>query len=150
MHDLHHIYPFTPMCCTTTHSYPTKNPMPIALSLQFFSNNKDCVLVAQSSLTLGNPMGSSVCGISQAKILEWVAISFSRGSSQSRDWTRVYCIGKWILYYLSHQGRPLEAGYQVAYGDLVTDFLYDINLARSKLNINKYNLEFFKKWHWRS
>ena len=32
-----------------------------------------------------NPPGSSVCGISQARILEWVVIS-SRGSSQPRDW----------------------------------------------------------------
>ena len=45
-----------------------------------------CVLVAQSCLTLCNPMDyspkdSSVHGISQARILEWVAISFSRGSS---------------------------------------------------------------------
>ena len=44
----------------------------------------------QSCLTLCDPMdcsppGSSVCGISQARILEWVAISFSRGSSQHRD-----------------------------------------------------------------
>ena len=35
---------------------------------------------------------SSVHGILQARILEWVAISFSRGSSWSRDWTQVYCI----------------------------------------------------------
>ena len=45
------------------------------------------VLVAQSSLTLCNPMDcstpdSSVHGILQARILEWVAISFSSGSSQ--------------------------------------------------------------------
>ena len=40
--------------------------------------------------------GSSVHGISQARILEWVAISFSRGSSGPRDWTQVYCIGRWI------------------------------------------------------
>ena len=33
--------------------------------------------------------GSSVHGIFQARVLEWVAISFSRGSSWSRDWTRV-------------------------------------------------------------
>jgi len=32
-----------------------------------------------------SPSGSSVCGILQARILEWVAISFCRGSSQSRD-----------------------------------------------------------------
>ena len=44
----------------------------------------------QSCLTLcdpieGSPLGSSVSGILQARILEWVAISFSRGSSQPRD-----------------------------------------------------------------
>ena len=33
--------------------------------------------------------GSSVYGIFQARILEWVAMPFSRGSSQSRDWTTV-------------------------------------------------------------
>ena len=37
--------------------------------------------------------GSSIHGIFQARILEWVAISFSRGSSRPRDWTQVYCIG---------------------------------------------------------
>ena len=55
-----------------------------------------CVLVAQSCPTLCDPMdcnppGSSVYEIFQARILEWVAISFSRGSSQPRDWTRVSC-----------------------------------------------------------
>ena len=48
------------------------------------------VLVTQSCPTLCdptdyNPSGSSVHGISQAKLLEWVAISSSRGSSQPRD-----------------------------------------------------------------
>ena len=48
-------------------------------------------------LTLCDPMdcslpGSSVYGIFQAGILEWIAISFSRRSSQPRDWTRVSCI----------------------------------------------------------
>ena len=42
--------------------------------------------------------GSSVHGISQARLLEWVAISFSRGSSGSRDQTLVSCIDRWILY----------------------------------------------------
>ena len=47
-------------------------------------------LVAQSCLTLcdpmdGSPPGSSVHGILQARILEWVAIPFSRGSSWPRD-----------------------------------------------------------------
>ena len=50
--------------------------------------------VAQLCLTLCNPMdcslpGFSIQGIFQARVLEWVAISLSRGSSQPRDWTRV-------------------------------------------------------------
>ena len=62
-----------------------------------------CVcLVIQSCPTLCNPMnysllGSSVLEISQARILEWVAISSSRRSSWPRDWTCVSCIGRWIL-----------------------------------------------------
>ena len=52
------------------------------------------VKVAQSCLTLCDPMdcsppGSSVHGILQARILEWVAIPFSRESSQPRDRTQV-------------------------------------------------------------
>ena len=48
------------------------------------------MLAAQSCLSLCDPMdcgppGSSVHGISQARILEWAAVSFSRGSSQPRD-----------------------------------------------------------------
>ena len=50
--------------------------------------------VAQSCPTLCDPMacslqGSSVHGIFQERVLEWVAISFSRGSSRPRDWTQV-------------------------------------------------------------
>ena len=51
-----------------------------------------------------SPPGSSVHGIFQARILEWVAISSSRGSSWSRDQSWVSCIGRLVLYCLSHQG----------------------------------------------
>ena len=63
--------------------------------------------VTQSCPTLCDPMdcslpGFSVHGIFQARVLEWVAISFSRGSSQPRDWTQVSLIvGKW-LYSQAH------------------------------------------------
>ena len=55
------------------------------------------MLVTQSCLTLFDPMdysplGSSVHGILQARILEWVAIPFSRESDRPRDWTQVSCI----------------------------------------------------------
>ena len=55
------------------------------------------MLVPQSCLPLWNPMdcspwGSSVHGILQARMLERVAIPFSRGSSGPRDWTYISCI----------------------------------------------------------
>ena len=61
-------------------------------------------LVAKSCLTLWDPMdysplGSSVHGIPQARMLGWVVISSSRGSSWPRDRTHVSCIGRWILYH---------------------------------------------------
>ena len=64
----------------------------IILKLYYF-----CCLVAKSCPTLCNPMhysppGCSDHGISQARILEWVAISISRGSSQPRNQTHVSCI----------------------------------------------------------
>ena len=50
-----------------------------------------------------SPPGSSVLGISQAIILERVAISFSRGSPWPRDRTQVSCIGRRILYHWATQ-----------------------------------------------
>ena len=64
-----------------------------------------CVLVTQSCTTLCDPMdcsppGSSVHGIFQARILECVAIPFSRGSSWPRDWTQVSCIaGRFFTFW---------------------------------------------------
>ena len=66
-----------------------------------------CCSVAKSCLTFCDPMdyspsGSSVHGISQARILARVATPFSRGSSQPRDLTHVSCISRRTLT-LSHQ-----------------------------------------------
>ena len=60
--------------------------------------------VAQSCLTLCDPVdrsppGTSAHGILQTRILEWVAITSSRVSSQARDLTSVSCIGRQILYH---------------------------------------------------
>ena len=70
--------------------------------------------MAQSCMTLFNPMdcnlsGSSVHGILQARILKWVAISSSRGSSQPRDWTQVSYISCIVRQVLSHWYPPGEA-----------------------------------------
>ena len=46
-----------------------------------------------------SPPSCSVHRIFQARILEWIAISFSRGSSWPRDWTHVSCIGRQVLHH---------------------------------------------------
>ena len=67
------------------------------------------VVIVKSCPTLCDPMdccppGSSIHGIFQARILEWVAISFSRRSSRLRDWTWVSGNVSRHFYPLSHQG----------------------------------------------
>ena len=111
----------TRMIKVLTHSVPGESShsslWPAASRLiiiwSFLSTSRVVVIVlscSKSELLMGScltfcnlmnyrPLGSSVPGISQARILEWVAISSSRGSSQPRDQTRVSCIGRLILYY---------------------------------------------------
>ena len=55
------------------------------------------VKVTQSCPTLCNPMDYTVHGILQTRILEWVAVPFSGGSSQLRDQTQVSCIATGFL-----------------------------------------------------
>ena len=67
--------------------------------------------VAQSCPTLSNatdwsPPGSCIHGIFQARILEWVATSYSRGSSQPRDWSHVSYISCIDYSPLWHLGSP--------------------------------------------
>ena len=65
--------------------------------------------VAQSCLALCDPMdysllGSSIYGTFQARILEWVGISFSRISSQPRDWTRVsHIVGRCFTLWATRE-----------------------------------------------
>ena len=70
--------------------------MPCAPSCPTLCNLRDC-----------SPRGSSVPGILKARILEWVAISFSRGSSQPRDQITSVCLLHFrrILYLLSCRGN---------------------------------------------
>ena len=92
---------------------------PLFLHCEESSGPQTCVpsvLVTRSCPTLCDPTdcrppGSSVHGILQARTLESVARPFSRGSSRPRDSTRtcvshVFCIGRQVLYRLSHEGSP--------------------------------------------
>ena len=64
------------------------------------------VKVTQSCPTLCDPMQYRVHGILQARILVWVSIPFSKGSSQPRDQTQVSDIAGTFFYQLSHKGSP--------------------------------------------
>jgi len=90
--------------CTWTESSSSLCFLKIYFLKYFMITPYHCCLFAQLYLTLWppwtvGPPGSSVHGILQASILEWVAISFSRRSSQPRDQTHFSCIGKWVLYH---------------------------------------------------
>ena len=87
------------------------------LLLLLFSTSKStfyicvCAKSLQLYQTLCDPMdrsppGSSVRGILQARILEWVAMPSSRGSSRPGDWTCVSCVGRVVLYHQCHLGSP--------------------------------------------
>ena len=73
-----------------------------------------CVLVTQLCLALCHPTdcsppGSSVHGILQARILEWVASPSSMGSSQSRDQTQVSCIaGRFFTIWATREAQDLR------------------------------------------
>ena len=85
----------------------------VGISREHCCDDLGVCLLSQSCPTLSKPMvcsppGSSIHGILQARILEWVAISFSRGSSPSRDRTpSLLCLlhCRQILYLLNHQKR---------------------------------------------
>ena len=81
------------------------------------SLNWNEVKVTQFCLTLCSPMDYTVLGILQARILEWVAFPFSRGSSQPRDRIQVSCIAggfftSWaIREYLIWSFRKIDSKY---------------------------------------
>ena len=62
-----------------------------------------------------SPPGSSVHGISQARILEWVAVSFSRGSSQTRDQTGVSIAGRFFTIRATWAGQGFPFKYTLLF-----------------------------------
>ena len=101
--------------------------------------------VAKSCPSLCNPVGcsptgSSICGILQARILEWVVLPSSKRSSQHRDQTCISCFGSWILYHGSPLRRPVLLRFLKTalslIGTLVFFHLFSNVLTISMLNIS--------------
>ena len=83
-----------------------------SIHIYFLLVHAECSAI-QLCLALWDPMdysptGSSVNEISQARILEWVAVSLSR-SSLLRGQTHITCIGRWILYYCATLEAPFSS-----------------------------------------
>ena len=75
------------------------------------------VKVTQSCPTLCDPMDYIVLGILQTRILEWVAIPFSRGSSQSRDRTGVSLIaGRFFTSWATREAQEYWSAYPFSRG----------------------------------
>ena len=113
-------YGFWGVCSNPPNKSHTAIPLPKQCCTQAHQDEQDllfwlwrCLLCDQLCLTLGDPMDCSTPGsfvhiILLARILEGVAVPFSRGSSQLRDRTWVSCvscIGRWILYHWHHMGN---------------------------------------------
>ena len=91
------LWPHQASLCMEFSRQESWSGLPLSTPVRHSERKKSESEVAQLCPTLCDPMdcsllGSSIYGIFQARILEWVAISFSRRSSQPRDWTWVSCI----------------------------------------------------------
>ena len=95
-----------------------------------------------------SPPGSSVHEIFQARILEWVTISFSRGSSQPRDRTQVSCTaGRFFTNWATREAHSkYKTGFEVRKSLSQIPFHYLISVYSTKhLNFLKPSLSTFGK-----
>ena len=98
-----------------------------------------------SRVRLCNPMDcgspcSSVCGIFQARVLEWVAISFSRESSPPRDQTRVSCIaGRRFTVWTTGKIIQLEVYKRISN-------LWNQSFSFWSISFKKINLSYWSIW----
>ena len=75
---------------------------------------REWVKVAQSCPSLWDPIDYTVHRILQARILEWVAFPFSRGSSPPRDWIQVSCIaGGFFASWATREAQEYWSGYLI-------------------------------------
>ena len=83
-----------------------------------------------------SPWGSPVYGISWASILEWVAISSTRGSSWPRGRTHISCIGRQIIFYQAIWEQKIEHREEnaIVFKDMVPDAFYYWVLLRYATN----------------
>ena len=113
-----------------------------------------CVLVAQLCLTLCDPvdcipLGSSDYEISQARMLEWVAIPFSRGSSWPRGRIHISCIaGRFFIIWATREASNILLKYQRRHRNR-TDCRVQKSICWSTILVGKPPNIFFMGNNWR-
>ena len=95
--------------------YTSKGIFYSLLSVSFIIHEKKVKMkVAWSCPTLCNPMDYTIHGILQARILEWVTFSFSRGSSQPRDRTQVsHIAGRFFTSWATWEAQEYWSGWPI-------------------------------------
>ena len=139
---LHPVFWFCTFC------FPLASPISLILNVYLLALK---VKVAQSCPTLCDPIDYTVHGILQARILEWVAFPFSRGSSQPRDWNQVSHIAGIFLptepivcfifiFFKLVQKSPCAGCYSKPFTN--------INSLLSHNYACTIHLQIIKSWHW--
>ena len=112
------------------------------------------MLVTQPCLTLCkqmdcSPPGSSVHEIFQARILEWVAISFSRGSSQPRDQTQVFCTaGRFFTNWATREALGSITTNKTSGGDRILVELFQILKDDAVKELHSICQQIWKSQQW--
>ena len=116
-------------CFFCLNSFPRKLHDSFITSIKYLLKESESE-VAQLCPTLYDPLGyslpgSSVHGIFQARVLEWVAISFSRGSSQPRDWTQVsHIVGRCFIIWATREAPKYILSKYTLEGSFALPILY--------------------------
>ena len=145
------------------HSWNNSSPfslLPTLTTIIIFSDSMNLIIldtlykwkvkvkVAQSCPTLCDPMDYTVHGILQARVLEWVAFPFSRGSSQPRDRIQFSCIaGRFLPAELP--GKPKNTGVGSPWCTVfhsMTSFFYSVEYpSDSFILLKNGRISFFLK-----
>ena len=117
---------------------------------QMFNNFCCCCLVDKLCPTPCDPMncsppGSSVHGISQARMLEWVVISSSRGSSWLRDQTHISSTGRRVLYcWATRDNFPVNVHWWHTHP---SHFCHVPDKGEYPKNLTSNSFSFYCRWH---
>ena len=123
-----------------------------SIFLLFFGKYMCCVLsclgMSNSATPRWGPPGSSVHGILQATILEWVAMPFSRGSSQPRERTQVsHIAGEFFTIWITREAQEYWSGWVSGWShSVVSDSLWPMDCSLPGLSLHGISQSRILEW----